>query len=387
MKFIDLFSGLGGFHLALSRLGHECVFACEINPELRKVYKANFGIEPAPDIRDVDLKSIPDHDILCAGFPCQPFSTAGLKLGLNCPRNGTLIEFVASAIATKRPRYFMLENVKGLLGNDKGRTFRTIMDSLARLGYYIRYAVLSPHEIGVPQYRPRVFIVGDREDPSGVTWPLTSLSPGNLDDYLGDPGPDITPMGATMIRALEAWTELVAIVSKDREWSNGILLRSIFDRPDDEALHADLVRKGWCTLLRIATLRSILRRNEWAIKRWVRRTGDLSSIYTKLEWHCTCPDTSLKAHLVHVRASGIRVLQKGLHPTITACGPSRTPAIPLEERHVSPVEVARLQGFETLEHLPESVGARYRAIGNAVNVHLIEEIGRGLGGGPSGLFA
>src|SRR3989344_7191352 len=124
MKFIDLFAGLGGFHQALSKLGHECVFACDIDKQLIQLYEKNFGIKPEEDIRKVVIESIPSHNILCAGFPCQPFSKAGDQQGFDCPRNGDLFEYVLKIIKYHKPNYIMLENVANIQTHDNGNTWK-----------------------------------------------------------------------------------------------------------------------------------------------------------------------------------------------------------------------------------------------------------------------
>ena len=106
LKFIDLFAGLGGFHLALSKLGHRCVFASELDPDLAALYQKNFGLMPAGDIRKVKLKDIPKHDVLCAGFPCQPFSKAGEQRGLKCPQWGDLIDYVIAILRRHKPQFW-----------------------------------------------------------------------------------------------------------------------------------------------------------------------------------------------------------------------------------------------------------------------------------------
>ena len=111
MRFIDLFAGIGGFHRALSDLGHECVFACEIDKELKSLYKENFNQEISGDISNINASAVPDHDILCAGFPCQPFSKAGLQLGLADQIRGTLFESIVKILRKRKPKYLILENV------------------------------------------------------------------------------------------------------------------------------------------------------------------------------------------------------------------------------------------------------------------------------------
>ena len=124
MKFIDLFAGLGGFHVALSSLGHKCVFACDIDEGLRHLYKKNFKLMPEGDIREVSLKKIPKHDILCAGFPCQPFSKAGEQQGLKCPKWGDLFDYVIEILNYHNPKFLMLENVPNLARHDDGKTWK-----------------------------------------------------------------------------------------------------------------------------------------------------------------------------------------------------------------------------------------------------------------------
>ena len=171
MKFVDLFAGLGGFHQALNQRGAECVFASELDPKLAILYERNFGIQPHGDIKSVNLSLIPDHDILCAGFPCQPFSKAGGQRGLKCPQWGNLFSFVVKILRRKRPRYFIIENVPNLIKHDNGNTWKTICAQL-REDYDISFEKLSPHMFGIPQKRERAFIVGDRQGLTGFKWPV-----------------------------------------------------------------------------------------------------------------------------------------------------------------------------------------------------------------------
>ena len=169
--FIDLFAGLGGFHHALSSLGHRCVFACEIDKVLSLIYEKNFGLRPHGNIRTIDISSIPKHDILCAGFPCQPFSKAGDQQGLDCPQSGDLFDYVVRVLRTHKPRYFIIENVPNLVRHRHGGTWRTIKHRLRLAGYSVRDKLLSPHQFGVPQNRERAFIVGRRGGLHGLVWP------------------------------------------------------------------------------------------------------------------------------------------------------------------------------------------------------------------------
>ena len=170
-KFIDLFAGIGGIRLAYQNLGGKCVFTSEWNNFAKKTYEANFGEVPFGDITKIDEASIPDHDILLAGFPCQPFSIAGVskknalgrKHGFLDETQGTLFFDIARILKLKQPKSFMLENVKNLVSHDKGNTFKVIKNTLSELGYSIHYQILDGKHF-VPQHRERIIIVGFRTD-------------------------------------------------------------------------------------------------------------------------------------------------------------------------------------------------------------------------------
>jgi DNA (cytosine-5)-methyltransferase 1 len=145
MRFVDLFAGLGGFHLALRRLGHECVFACETDPALAALYQRNFGLRPKGDIRRVRNADIPPHDILCAGFPCQPFSKAGDQKGTACPKSGGLFNSVLRVLQHHLPEFAILENVPNLGKHNNGRTWVRMRRGLVKSGYAVEEQILSPH--------------------------------------------------------------------------------------------------------------------------------------------------------------------------------------------------------------------------------------------------
>jgi DNA (cytosine-5)-methyltransferase 1 len=166
-KFIDLFAGIGGFRLALQNVGGKCVFTSEWNHYAQKTYEANFGEVPFGDITRIDEKEIPDHDLLVGGFPCQPFSIAGVSKknalgkshGFLDETQGTLFFDIARIIREKRPKAFLLENVKNLVSHDKGNTFKVIAETLRELNYSVHYRVLDGKYF-VPQHRERIIIVG-----------------------------------------------------------------------------------------------------------------------------------------------------------------------------------------------------------------------------------
>jgi DNA (cytosine-5)-methyltransferase 1 len=180
IRFIDLFSGLGGFHLAASHLGCECVFASEINPALRRLYERNFGLVPQGDIRHVDPSQIPAHDLLCAGFPCQPFSKAGSQLGWKDRIRGTLFSNIVKIIKFHTPEFAILENVAHFVNHDEGQTYLKVKAALQDLGYAVDSKQLSPHQFGVPHIRERMYMVARRKSLKAFRWPEPSHSGAGL---------------------------------------------------------------------------------------------------------------------------------------------------------------------------------------------------------------
>ncbi|MBR2507763.1 MAG: DNA cytosine methyltransferase [Bacilli bacterium] len=162
--FIDLFAGIGGIRLGFEHVGGTCVFSSEWDADAQKTYEANFNEKPAGDITKIDPKDIPDHDILLAGFPCQPFSIIGAKQGFEHETQGTLFFNIEAILKEKHPRAFMLENVRNLTAHDNGRTFKVIISHLEALGYTVYYKVLNALRFGVPQKRERIIIVGFRDN-------------------------------------------------------------------------------------------------------------------------------------------------------------------------------------------------------------------------------
>jgi DNA (cytosine-5)-methyltransferase 1 len=209
MRYIDLFAGVGGFRYGIDRVNSAresethtkdgsdspnsdkrnqesftCVYSNEWDRYANSVYKKHYGECDERDITTVKAEEIPDHDLLCGGFPCQAFSVAGKRKGFNDTR-GTLFFEIARIAEQKQPSYLLLENVKGLLSHDKGKTFGRILETLDELGYDLQWQVLNSKDFGVPQNRERVFIVGNlRGQPRPEVFPITQTSEANL-DYLG----------------------------------------------------------------------------------------------------------------------------------------------------------------------------------------------------------
>jgi DNA (cytosine-5)-methyltransferase 1 len=163
LKFIDLFCGMGSFHYSFKKFNWECVMACDINNTVKNTYKENYGITPLDDVTLIDPSTIQDYDILCAGFPCQPFSQCGYRKGFEDKR-GTLFFNIMKFVTFHKPKFVILENVQGLLSHDKGETFSKIRNEIESTGYLVKYKVLKCSDYGLPQMRKRLFIIGIRND-------------------------------------------------------------------------------------------------------------------------------------------------------------------------------------------------------------------------------
>lgn len=183
VRFVDMFCGIGGFHRAAVNLGMKCVFACDIDEDARASYKANFGIEPFGDICRLNPSDVPDHDVLFAGFPCQPFSIIGKREGFADAR-GTLFFELAKIIDAKKPQRFVLENVKQLVGHNHGETLKRIEEILRGMGYSVEHRVFNAINFGLPQKRERVLIMGVLGEVESFPWPEDKIPMRPLSEIL-----------------------------------------------------------------------------------------------------------------------------------------------------------------------------------------------------------
>ena len=215
MRFIDLFAGLGGFHVALKNLGHRCVFACEIDGTLRSLYEKNFGMSPesiAGDIRDVKPENIPPHEILCAGFPCQPFSKARKQNSAGHSELSGLYKEIIKITKHHKPKYIILENVPDLIRHNNGDTWKKIKKELENIGYEVEHsAPISPHDFGIPQIRKRVYIVGSQDALLGYKWPVLDeiKTTPNLKEFLETEPEDARPIPDSVKRCLKIWQDFL----------------------------------------------------------------------------------------------------------------------------------------------------------------------------------
>ena len=411
LRFVDLFAGLGGFHVALRRLGHECVAAVEIDGALADLYSKNFGLRPLGDIRRVELTDIPPHDILCAGFPCQPFSKAGSQKGLACERNGDLASVVVDWARTARPDYLVLENVANFLKHDKGATWKWFSRELRHAGYSIEAKVLSPHEFGVPQIRERLFIVGSRKGLDGFSWPKPHAGKTHIDSVLDDNPDDAQFVRPQILEALEVWDEFLKSYPRDRRkpwfpiWAaefgatypfttvapagvspstlrecRGAFGKLLNDLPDEELLSAipPYAREGssfpsW-KIKFLQLNRELYEQNRSWIDPWLEKLQPFDHSFQKFEWNFDGSIRSVWENIIQLRGSGIRAKDPSCAPALVAASSTQVPIIGWLRRYMTVRERARLQDLGELPHLPDGVGLATKALGNAVNAKVVELI-------------
>jgi len=413
MKFIDLFSGLGGFHVGLAQHGHSCVFSCEIDPDLRNLYKINHDLMPHDDIRTIKEENIPEHDILCAGFPCQPFSLAGKKKGAKCPESGKLIDHVLRIAKYHQPKYLLLENVPNVITIEEGKFWEYIKVSFEELGYKIDYKIISPTDIGIPQNRKRVFIVGVRNDLiEGFKWPEISLNYENNFQKLLNDNFEYKKLEPQKNQLLVKWQQLLTNLNLEELPSISIVAPEFganypFDfsrlslkeiKKYKGAYGQDLKHcKTWEEVLNL--MPSYTRKNK-KVALWIERSITYSRELYKantvicnewktdfnfnnnswqiLEWRGLRNSPNIFNHLIQFRASGIRVLKSNIAPSLIAMTPTQIPVIPSQERYVSTFEAAQLQYLHKLKALPKDRKAAFKALGNAVNAKIVEFITKDL---------
>lgn len=379
-KFIDLFSGIGGFHQAMEQLGGECVFASEIDKFCNVQYELNYGMSSDINIRDKKAEDIPYHDVLCAGFPCQAFSKAGKQAGLEDKTRGTLFFEIVRILKHHHTPYIILENVRNLVSHDNGNTWKIIQESLRELGYRTTEEplILSPHYFGIPQTRERVIILG-KYDPENVDIPIkldfekfkkkkensiySVLEQDQVDaDYY------ISEYEEMVLTAWDEFYQGIDIkvigfpVWADYFKYNG----SLEGLPDWKA--------GF-----IVKNMELYHRNKEFIDGWLEKYDNLKAFaptHHKFEWQCGKNIKSIWEGVIQFRPSGVRVKTPDCFQALVAM--VQIPVIGKYKRKMTVTEAARLQSFPVDDadkpFLPDGNRQQaYKQFGNSVNVVVIRK--------------
>lgn len=415
LRFADIFAGLGGFHVALSVLGHECVFASELDTGLKDIYKRNFGIKPHGDIRE-SWSEVPDHDVLCAGFPCQPFSKAGGQKGVACPDSGDLFDYIILILTNQKPEYLLLENVPNLVRHNGGATWLEMQDQLQGAGYAVTCKILSPVMFGIPQKRDRAIIIGRRLDSGGLDgfeWPEASHTEedASIMTVLDTFPDDATPLPEALNRYLAVWQEFLNLIPADSPLPSFPIWAMEFgaDYPIDDVAPVERSARSlsrykgqfgqslrdMTTEERVLALpryargsepfpkwkkrfiqqnRAFFAKHQEMLRSWLPKLSDFAPSFQKFEWNWKDGPRTLDDKIVQFRASGIRVKRPNVTPSLVALTTSQVPVVTWERRYMTMRECARLQSLGDLQYLPTSKTKAHHALGNAVNATVIERV-------------
>lgn len=376
-KFIDLFCGIGGFHQALSDLGGKCVFASDIDKECQATYYDNFGLLPVGDITKVDENSIPEFDVLCAGFPCQSFSKAGNRRGIEDAR-GTLFFDILRIAKFHKPDFMILENVRNLAGHDKGRTWKIIHEKLIEIGYSVSSEpiIFSPHFIGIPQHRERVFILCKRIDLGEV--PVFNFIHQNsltcdVNDILQSDAEienlDEFKLSSETIRLIELWNEFIKGIASPLPgfpvWA---------DRLKDLDVDEDLsILPKWKRDF-ILKNNKLYSSNKEFLDIWLNKASKIDVFKgskAMFEWQAgkvSKPD--IWNTIMQFRPSGLRVKPPSYFPALVAI--TQTSILGNKRRYITPRECARMQNFPDTFRLHKKNSVCYKQFGNSVNVRVVK---------------
>jgi DNA (cytosine-5)-methyltransferase 1 len=401
MKFIDLCSGIGGFHYALKNMGHECVMASDINKECRDNYEINHKIKPMGDLTKIDIKSIPKFDILCAGFPCQPFSKAGEQKGFKDNR-GHIFFDICNIIKYHNPKYIILENVRNLSSHDNGNTWNVIKTKINDLNYYIydKPVILNALYFGVPQSRERVVIMCKRKD-LGELQELPSITKHNkketsLNSIIESEVDNKYNISGKIKATEKVWNDFLDICNQnnivipkfpiwtdwwDSDGNNTSVTKYKKNLTEDENKAAvlkaqiDFYNKytNW-----IDKNREFYKQNKLLLDGWLSNSRDNNlwlGAVRKMEWQTGIDNLNMDQVLWSPRGSGIRIKNINYSPTLVAMA-SMIPIYGPKSRYLTPRECARLQSFPENYIIHGDDKIAYSQFGNAVNVKMIERSAR-----------
>ena len=380
--FVDLFCGIGGFHQAMAGLGGRCVFACDIDRHCRETYYNNYGIRPAEDITRIDEHDVPGHDVLCGGFPCQAFSKAGKRLGFDDPTKGTLFFDVMRIVRAKRPQYVLLENVRNLASHDGGNTWRTIRESLAGAGYDVteQPIIFSPHWLGIPQHRERVFIMAVCTDTGTLprfcfnTKRIPACSIKNVLEPI-DSVSEKYLLSFDELALFQQWNLFLHYTRTSDGRLPGFPIWTEYFRDDatvDESMpkwKQAIVRKNI----------DYYRTNRKFIDTWLPKARETRLFFgakAKLEWQAgvDVSEPRILDYIIQYRPSGIRVKPATYFPALVAM--DQHSIIGPEVRYMTPRECARIQSFPDDFIIDESDSQAYKQFGNSVNVDVVRLFAR-----------
>lgn len=374
-KYIDLFSGIGGFHQAMDQLGGECVFSSEIDKYAIETYKKNYNIDASHNVLESDYEDsrIPDHDVLCAGFPCQAFSKAGKRLGFDDETKGTLFFEVERILSNHKTKYIVLENVRNLVSHDHGNTWKTIYNHLKALGYRLtpKPIIISPHQLGIPQLRERVVILGiydlDNADKDldihfdkGI-----KKDENNIYSILEDEPVDSKYyISEYEEKILTAWDEFYKGINRD------VLGFPVW--ADYFVKEADEMMPDWKKTF-IRKNNELYNENKMFIDTWLNKYDNLKDFtptHRKFEWQAGKSIKSIWEGIIQFRPSGVRVKKPTCFPALVAI--VQIPIIGERKRRLTVREAARLQSFPDSFIPDDNDQQAYKQFGNAVNVEVIK---------------
>ena len=374
-KYIDLFSGIGGFHQAMDQLGGECVFSSEIDKYAIETYKKNYNIDASHNVLESDYEDsrIPDHDVLCAGFPCQAFSKAGKRLGFDDETKGTLFFEVERILSNHKTKYIVLENVRNLVSHDHGNTWKTIYNHLKALGYRLtpKPIIISPHQLGIPQLRERVVILGIY-DPDNADKDLDihfdkgiKKDENNIYSILEDEPVDSKYyISKYEEKVLTAWDEFYRGINRD------VLGFPVW--ADYFVKEADEMMPDWKKTF-IRKNNELYNENKMFIDAWLNKYDNLKDFtptHRKFEWQAGKSIKSIWEGIIQFRPSGVRVKKPTCFPALVAI--VQIPIIGERKRRLTVREAARLQSFPDSFIPDDNDQQAYKQFGNAVNVEVIK---------------